>query len=54
MLLATLAAGPLYARFGVHAFFASSAIAAFGCLLAFAALAQPQNERAAGNTRAPS
>lgn len=54
MLLATLAAGPLYARYGVYAFFGSSAIATLGCLLALMAMAQPQNEGSAGNTRAPS
>jgi PPP family 3-phenylpropionic acid transporter len=54
MLLATLAAGPLYARYGAYAFFGSSAIAALGCLLALLAIAQPQSAGPAGKTRAPS
>lgn len=38
MLLATFAAGPLYARFGAYAFFFSAGIAAVGCLLVLLAM----------------
>jgi PPP family 3-phenylpropionic acid transporter len=54
MLLATFAAGPLYARYGAYVFFGSSLIAAFGCVLALLALAQPQSEGSGGKTVEPS
>ncbi len=54
MLLATFAAGPLYARYGAYVFLGSSLIAAFGCVLALLALAQPQSEGSGGNTVEPS
>lgn len=54
MLLATFAAGPLYARYGAHAFLFSSLIAAFGCVLALLASAQPQSAGAGGKTVEPS
>lgn len=53
MLLATFAAGPLYARYGAYAFLASSGIAALGCVLALFALAQPQSAREGGKTVEP-
>jgi PPP family 3-phenylpropionic acid transporter len=59
MLLATFAAGPLYARYGAHVFLVSSLIAAFGCVLALLAWAQPQkvqpqSDGAGGKTVEPS
>lgn len=54
MLLATFAAGPLYARYGAYVFFASALIAAFGCVLAIAAWLQPHSAGAGGKTVAPS
>lgn len=42
MLLATLAAGPMYARFGAYAYFGSAVLALIGCFVALAALRQPQ------------
>lgn len=54
MLLATFAAGPLYAQYGAHVFLGSSLIAAFGCVLAFLAWAQPQSAGSAGKTVEPS
>ncbi len=54
MLLATFAAGPLYARYGAHAFFGSALIAAFGCVLALLAWAQPQSAGEGGKTVEPS
>lgn len=54
MLLATFAAGPLYARYGVHVFFGSSLIALFGCGLAFLAWLQPQSKGSGGKTVEPS
>lgn len=54
MLLATFAAGPLYARYGAYVFLGSSLIAAFGCVLALLALAQPQSEGSGGKTVEPS
>jgi PPP family 3-phenylpropionic acid transporter len=54
MLLATFAAGPLYARYGAHAFLFSSLIAAFGCVLALLASAQPQSAGVGGKTVEPS
>ncbi len=54
MLLATFAAGPLYARYGAYAFLGSSLIAALGCVLAILAWAQPQSAGAGGKTVEPS
>lgn len=54
MLLATFAAGPLYARYGAYAFLGSSLIAALGCALALLALIQPQSEGSGGKTVEPS
>lgn len=54
MLLATFAAGPLYARYGAYAFLGSSVLAALGCLLALFALAQPQSAGSGGKTVEPS
>ncbi len=54
MLLATFAAGPLYARYGANMFLASSLIAALGCVLALLAWAQPQSEGSGGKTVEPS
>lgn len=54
MLLATFAAGPLYARYGAYAFLASSVVAALGCVFAFFAWAQPQSAGAGGKTVEPS
>ncbi|MBX3524400.1 MAG: MFS transporter, partial [Xanthobacteraceae bacterium] len=54
MLLATFAAGPLYARYGAYAFLGSSLIAAFGCVLALLAMAQPQSAGSGGKTVEPS
>lgn len=54
MLLATFAAGPLYAHYGAYVFLGSSLIAAFGCVLALLALAQPQSEGSGGKTVEPS
>lgn len=54
MLLATFAAGPLYARYGAYAFLGSSLIAAFGCVLALLAWAQPQSDGSGGKTVEPS
>jgi PPP family 3-phenylpropionic acid transporter len=54
MLVATFAAGPLYARYGAYAFFGSALIAAFGCVLAVLAWAQPQSEGSGGKTVEPS
>lgn len=53
MLLATFAAGPLYARYGAYVYFGSAAIAALGCVLALAASAQPQSTGAGGKTVEP-
>lgn len=53
MLLATFAAGPLYARYGAYAFFGSSAIALVGLALAVAAWLQPQSEAPGGKTVEP-
>jgi PPP family 3-phenylpropionic acid transporter len=50
MLLATFAAGPLYARYGAYVFFGSSLIALFGCALALAAKFQPQSNGSGGKT----
>lgn len=54
MLIATFAAGPLYAAFGAAAFFGSAAIGALGVALAGAAMLQPQSSRAGGKTVEPS
>jgi PPP family 3-phenylpropionic acid transporter len=54
MLLATFAAGLLYAQYGAYAFLGSSVIAAFGCVLALLAWAQPQSEGLGGKTVEPS
>ena len=54
MLLATFAAGPLYARYGAYAFLGSSLIAAFGCVLAIFAWLQPQSAGSGGKTVEPS
>lgn len=54
MLVATFAAGPLYARYGAYAFLGSSLIAAFGCVLALLAMAQPQSAGSGGKTVEPS
>lgn len=54
MLLATFAAGPLYARYGAYAFFGSSLIALLGCALALAAWFQPQSAETGGKTVEPS
>jgi PPP family 3-phenylpropionic acid transporter len=54
MLLATFAAGPLYARYGANVFLGSSLIAAFGCVLALLAAAQPQSAGSGGKTVEPS
>ncbi len=54
MLLATFAAGPLYARYGAYAFFGSSLIALLGCGLAVAAMLQPQSAASGGKTVEPS
>lgn len=54
MLLATFAAGPIYARYGAYAFLGSSLIAAFGCLLALLAWSQPQSAGKGGKTVEPS
>jgi PPP family 3-phenylpropionic acid transporter len=54
MLLATFAAGPLYASYGAYAFFASSLIAALGCVLALLAWAKPQSAGVGGKTVEPS
>ncbi len=54
MLLATFAAGPLYARYGAYAFFGSSLIAALGCVLALLAWAQPQSAGSGRETVEPS
>jgi PPP family 3-phenylpropionic acid transporter len=54
MLLATFAAGPLYAQYGAYAFLGSSVIAALGCVLALLAWAQPQSEGSGGKTVEPS
>jgi PPP family 3-phenylpropionic acid transporter len=54
MLLATFAAGPLYAQYGAHVFFGYCLIAAFGCLLAVLAWAQPQSAGSGGKTVEPS
>jgi PPP family 3-phenylpropionic acid transporter len=53
MLLATFAAGPLYARYGAYVYFGSSLIAALGCALAVAAWFQPQSAAAGGKTVEP-
>lgn len=54
MLLATFAAGPLYARYGAYAFFGSALIALFGCVLALLAYSQPQSAGSGGKTVEPS
>jgi PPP family 3-phenylpropionic acid transporter len=54
MLLSTIAAGPLYARYGAYAFLGSSVIALFGLGLAIAAWLQPQSAGSAGKTVEPS
>jgi PPP family 3-phenylpropionic acid transporter len=54
MLLATIAAGPLYARYGAYSFLGSSLIALFGLGLAIAAWLQPQSAGSAGKTVEPS
>jgi PPP family 3-phenylpropionic acid transporter len=54
MLLATFAAGPLYASYGAYAFLGSSLIAAFGCVLALLAWLQPQSAGSGGKTVEPS
>ena len=54
MLVATFAAGPLYAHYGAYAFFGSALIAAFGCVLALLAWAQPQSDGSGGKTVEPS
>lgn len=54
MLLATFAAGPLYARYGAYVFVGSSLIAAFGCVLGLIAWAQPQSAGVGGKTVEPS
>lgn len=54
MLVATFAAGPLYAQYGAYAFFGSSLIAAFGCVLAVLAWVQPQSAGVGGKTVEPS
>lgn len=53
MLLATFAAGPLYARYGAYAFFGSSVIALAGLGLAIAAWLQPQSVASGGKTVEP-
>lgn len=54
MALATLAAGPLYARYGVAAYGAFAALGTLGALVALIALVQPHNSRGGGKTSAPS
>lgn len=54
MALATIAAGPLYARWGVEAYGVFAALGVIGALLALYALAQPHSSGAGGNTTAPS
>jgi len=53
MLLATFAAGPLYARYGAYVYFGSSLIAALGCALVIAAWLQPQSLAAGPKTVEP-
>lgn len=54
MALATLAAGPLYARWGVAAYAAFAALGGLGAMIALFAYAQPQRSGSGGKTIAPS
>jgi len=52
--LATVVAGPLYARFGVSAYGVYAVLGAIGSLIALAAIFQPQRSAPGGETSAPS
>jgi PPP family 3-phenylpropionic acid transporter len=54
MALATLAAGPLYARWGVAAYAVFAALGGLGAMIALFAYTQPQRSGAGGKTVAPS
>lgn len=54
MALATLAAGPLYARWGVGAYAVFAALGGLGAMIALFAYAQPQRSGSGGKTVAPS
>jgi PPP family 3-phenylpropionic acid transporter len=54
MALATIAAGPLYARWGAGAYGAFAVLGAAGALIALIAIVQPQSSGSGGNTAAPS
>ena len=52
--LATIVAGPLYARFGAATYGGYAALGAIGALIALVAIFQPQSSASGGETRAPS
>lgn len=54
MALATITAGPLYARWGVEAYAVFAALGVLGASIAFYAIVQPQSSRGGGKTVAPS
>jgi PPP family 3-phenylpropionic acid transporter len=54
MALATLAAGPLYARYGVAAYSAFAVLGGIGGVIALLAYTQPQRSASGGKTVAPS
>lgn len=53
MALATVAAGPLYARWGAGAYTAFAVLGAAGALIALIAIVQPQRPGSGGKTAAP-
>jgi len=54
MAAATVAAGPLYGRFGVSAYGWFALLGAVGAVIAITAILQPQRLRSGGETNAPS